>query len=182
VRLIQALPFVPADQVINYYEEVIISYYDSCLELENFHNNEDEIGSFMTYVERTWIGAPYGRNNRRRQPLFQIASWNHYDSVLAGRSITNNECEGFNSSWTGSLPPRPSLYNVLDHFIQRDSWAEKTLQEESVAVGGNSLDKSTSRALHRQQRRLDLQAICKDFAAMPPTYYMERLVGCLREF
>jgi hypothetical protein len=54
--------------------------------------------------------------------------------------------ESFNSDWTSSLSRRSTPYTILEHIIQRDSWAEKVLREEAVAVGGNGLEAAKSRS------------------------------------
>ncbi len=38
--------------------------------------------------------------------------------VMLGAALTNNSAEGFNSSWTQSLPAHASLFTVLETFIE----------------------------------------------------------------
>jgi hypothetical protein len=38
--------------------------------------------------------------------------------VMLGAALTNNSSEGFNSSWTQSLPAHASLFTVLETFIE----------------------------------------------------------------
>jgi hypothetical protein len=35
-----------------------------------------------------------------------------------GAALTNNTAEGFNSSWTQSLPTHASLYTVFETFLE----------------------------------------------------------------
>jgi hypothetical protein len=42
--------------------------------------------------------------------------WNHYSDVMEGKGTTNNISESYNSSWTGSLSRRPTLYTILEHL------------------------------------------------------------------
>jgi hypothetical protein len=100
---------------------------------------------------------------------------------MEGKGTTNNISESYNSSWTNSLSRRPTLYTILEHFALKDSWAEKTLQEDSVAVGGNALEHSKNCSLQRVQRTLDLQAVCQDMENVTPAEYRKRLIGVLRE-
>jgi hypothetical protein len=58
---------------------------------------------------------------------------------------------------------RPSLYLVLEGFLNRESWAEQSLREASLATGGSSVDNNTSRSMTAHQRRQDLKALCEDF-------------------
>ncbi len=39
------------------------------------------------------IGSRIGRMTRS-EPLFHLASWNHYFDVISGGAMTNNSCEG----------------------------------------------------------------------------------------
>lgn len=88
------LAFVPANQVVQFYEEVVLSYVE-----ENkddpaaFCQRDEDVSEFLAYFERTWIGRIYGKTTRR-PPVFGIHTWNHYNSCLNGSSMTNNTCEG----------------------------------------------------------------------------------------
>jgi hypothetical protein len=169
VRQVQALPFVPVDSVVKYYEETVLAYMETLRKDENFSEFLERFNGFVTYLERTWIGASY------------IKDWNHYSDVMEGNGTTNNISESYNSSWTSSLSRRPTLYTILEHFALKDSWAEKILQEDCVAVGGNALENSKTRSLQRVQRALDLQAVCQDVENVTPAEYMKRLIGVLRD-
>ncbi len=78
-----------------------------------------------------------GRQRTRRHPLFLILLWNKTEALLAGHQLTNNAYEGAYHALNASVGPNPSLYVVLEHFVIEDSWAEKSLREDSLAVGRN---------------------------------------------
>jgi hypothetical protein len=105
----------------------------------------------------------------------------HFKTSTVTKRRHNKTSTWSNSFWTGSLSRRSTLYTILEHIIQKDSWAEQVLREEAVGVGGNALEAAKSRSKQREQRHLDLQAICVDVDNTTPTQYMERLVGVLRE-
>jgi hypothetical protein len=108
--------------------------------------------------------------------MYPHASWNKHEEMVRGIALTNNSCEGFNSSWALSLPSHPSLFTILEHFVERDSWAEQILREDSVMAGGMR-QHNRGRKEAQQARKEDLQAICQNFANMTPTSYMNALVG-----
>jgi MULE transposase domain len=182
IRIVQSLPFVPAEKVVQYFEDVALDYMKGMLEDDDFQEFKEVLTVYVTYLERTWIGVRFGRSNRRRPPLFPIPDWNHYDDALEGCCLTNNSSESFNSTWTSSLGRRPTLYTILEHFAQKDSWAEQILREDAVGVGGNALEASKNRSLQRVQRQLDLQAICRDVDNTSPDQYINRLIGVLRDY
>ncbi len=55
-----------------------------------------QLQSMVAYLERTWIGSVREVNNItvHTSPLFPISLWNHHDSILEGKEITNNHVEG----------------------------------------------------------------------------------------
>jgi hypothetical protein len=76
---------------------------------------------------------------------------------------------------------RPSLYVVLEGFLNKESWAEQILREDVVAVGGNSTELNSSRHKANAQRRTDLKALCENFHAMMPATYMDSLVSLFND-
>jgi hypothetical protein len=71
---------------------------------------------------------------------------------------------------------RPPLYLVLEGFLNRESWAEHSIREHALAVGGSSVDQNYSRSKPGHQRRLDLKALCEDFYKMLPVNCMDSIV------
>lgn len=175
VHLLYSLAMVPANRVAEYYDTVVQDYVESKAEDEGFVYHQEEISSFLTYYERTWLGIIAGRNKTRRPPLNAIPWWNKYDAVVGGHQLTNNTCEGANSAWAASIGPQPSLYVVLDKFIHSESLAKKTLREESLAVGKDN-QANHSRTLAAEQKRQDRKALCQDFENVEPSMYMDSLV------
>ncbi len=76
---------------------------------------------------------------------------------------------------------RPSLYVVLEGFLNRESWAEQSLREASLATGGSCVDSITSRSLAALHRRQDLKALCEDFYNMQHSTYMDSIVKFFNE-
>ncbi len=87
-----------------------------------------------------------------------------------------NCMKGFNSGWTGTMNKRPSLYVILEGFLNKESWSQQIMREDSLAVGGNSTTLNSSRHKAVAQKRLDLKALCEDFHNMLPATYLDSLV------
>jgi hypothetical protein len=177
VKMVYGLAYVPPIRVGEFFITVIQDYVNENKDDQDFQEFEEEIEDFLSYYERTWIGALSGnRAGGRKAPRYAIETWNKYEDILEERPITNNSCEGFNSSWTGSMNKRDSLFVVLEGFLNKESWSQQILREDSMAVGGNKMEGNTSRALASVQRRLDLQALVQDFDTMMPRTYLDSIV------
>jgi hypothetical protein len=87
----------------------------------------------------------------------------------------HKELEGFNSSWCAGLPAHPSLFTVLQHFGERDSWPEHAGKEAYLATGG-SYTRPKRDAL-RDKRKMDLHSLCENFENMTPVGYLNPVVG-----
>ncbi len=173
VKMLYGLAFVPPIRAGEFFITVIQDYVNENKDDEGFQEFED----FLAYYERTWIGAHSGnRAGGRKAPQYALKAWNKYDDILEERPITNNSCEGFNSSWTGTMNKRASLFVVLEGFLNKESRSQQILREDSMAVGGNKIEGNTSRALASVQRRLDLQALVKDFDTMMPITYLNSIM------
>jgi hypothetical protein len=73
-------------------------------------------------------------------PWYAIETWNKNEDILEERSITNNTCDGFNSSWVGTMNKRASLFVVLEGFLNKESWSQEILREYSMVVGSNKME------------------------------------------
>jgi hypothetical protein len=51
------------------------------------------------------------------------------------------------------MKKRPSLYGVLEGFLNRECWAEQSLRDASLASGGSSVDNNTNRSMAAHQRK-----------------------------
>jgi hypothetical protein len=148
-----------------------------------------QLQSMVAYLERTWIGSVREVNNRtvHTPPLFSISHWNHHDSILEGKEITNNHvegilllltlmlckfceaktyfysCVGFNSGWTKTLPAKTTFLILLEGFVNKESLAQLALREDALAVGGNAVEANRGRKKQDIERRQDLQALVKSW-------------------
>lgn len=85
IRLLCALAFIPAEKVVEVFEDLT--------ENQVFM---DEAQQIVNYFEDVYIGRP-DRRNKRKQPLFQIEMWNCFSSVTMDLPKTNNKMEGWHN-------------------------------------------------------------------------------------
>ncbi len=95
--------------------------------------------------------------------------------MLGEESLTNNSVEGFNSSWSAGLPAHPSLFTVLQHFSERDSWSEHAVKEAYLATGGSTT--RHKRDALKDKQKMDLRSLCENFENMTPVGYLNAVVG-----
>lgn len=105
---IYALAYVPSQEVARIWEEVIQPMAANTADEWTGENGEgygEEVQDYLDYVDRTWIGKKL--QHGCRAPLFPLAAWNKYTSILAQDFVvTNNGNEAFNSTWNPSVPKR----------------------------------------------------------------------------
>lgn len=116
IRYLSALAFVPINNVIQYFEKIISSYY--------FVENENILSKLVDYFEDTWIGRP-NRRKCRRLAKFSIEMWNCYDSVLQNLPRTNNSVEGWHHAFNTALGANHVTIWKFISFLKR----EQVLQE-----------------------------------------------------
>ena len=83
IRKLTALAFLPPNDVIEAYEDLI--------------DDDDFSNDLITYFDVTYIGVAKGRADRRRRqnPIFPISVWNVRQRVLEDLPRTNNPLESF---------------------------------------------------------------------------------------
>ena len=160
VKMIFSLVYIRPADVITAWEDVVLAFFDEHENDEGFDECAEPLTDFIAYIERTWLGKKVGRSGHRQVPLFPIESWNKHNAVLNGEPLTNNYAESFNHGFASSVETSPNLLNIITAFQRKDSWAEKTLQEESLAVGVQ-MDQRKRRVSDREARRLDLQLVAE---------------------
>ena len=69
-----------------------------------------------------------------------------------------------------------STYVVLEQFITEDTWAEKILREDSLAVGKNT-QLNHSRTLAQEYQRQDTKSIIENFHNLEPKAFMDMMVN-----
>ena len=95
IHLIYSLPYVPTDQVVAVYEEVIMETLGM---LKNSNHpdivsNVTNIDRWVAYFEGTWIGNRE-ENGSRISGLFPLQKWTQYEAAVEMWPRTNNSSEG----------------------------------------------------------------------------------------
>jgi hypothetical protein len=115
VRMLLELSFVPPNEVIIYFEELVESTF--------LNDNSQVLQPLLDYFEDTLIGRPTGtRNRRRRSPMYKIDLWNCYDAVKDGLAKTNNSCEGWHNAFNNHLcVNHPTIWKFIDVLKKEQS-------------------------------------------------------------
>jgi len=116
IRHLCALAYVPINQSVQYFNDLIESNY--------FVENEDVLSTTINYFEDTWIGRP-NRRNGRRSPIFSTNMWNCYESVIQDLPRTNNSVEGWHHAFNAALGANHVSIWKFIRFIKK----EQVLQE-----------------------------------------------------
>jgi hypothetical protein len=113
VRMLPALAFVPENDVVEAFEEVVESPY--------YLQEQHILQPLVDYFEDVWIGRPQ-RGNRRRPPTYKHSLWNCYDSTLDGLPKTNNAVEGWHLSFSNLLcAHHPTIWKFINGLKQEQS-------------------------------------------------------------
>ena len=123
VKLVHALAYVPPDRVLLAYNTIIMVKLEAIKKCDYWRLHGENILKFMLYVRRTWVGREH--SSSYRSGLYAIKCWNKHEDVLAGRKLTNNTVECYNSTWTDTLERRPALYSVIEGFIRKVNFVMK---------------------------------------------------------
>ena len=112
VRCFPALAFLPQNDVVSGFEELI---------------DDDEIPEeIVSYFATNYIGGERGRGSRRRRldPLFPIPLWNVYERTVCEMPRTNNNLEGFHSSLRISVTnSHPNIWKLIDALKNEEGLA-----------------------------------------------------------
>ena len=74
-----------------------------------------ELQPMLNWLEDNYLGRPFGRNRRRRAPMFPPQLWNVYDRVLNDQDRTNNHAEAAHRRLQVELDmDHPSIWRFID--------------------------------------------------------------------
>lgn len=173
VRYLWSLSLVPPEQVVPVWEDFIGQHFQVLENNVDVAAEEKATTDFLTYFEKTWVGA-MKPTHERRSPLFKHTMWNQYQSlVLEDYDTSSNAAEGYNNAFNLSLPKNSSIWMVIKQLINEESVARLSLRD---ALLGADPKKNKSRTLRAIQRRTDLQSIVQKFGQVPLKEYMKNLI------
>ena len=159
-RMLCALAFLPPDDVIQEFEQLV-----DCI--RDVYN--DIMDGLLDYFEDTFIGR-YRRNAPRRPPMFQLNLWNMFHRTDDELPRTNNSVEGWHRSFQAQVS---SCHPVFWKFIQ-------ILQNEESLIRVDIIQRLVGHPAQPQKRRdLDcnrrILAIVDDYANRNTIQYLRSI-------
>ena len=175
LRFMWALSLVPKDDVVGIWENCIGPEYVAFLRDDVIFNKYQKgIDQFLDYVERNWIGELNKRTRIRKSPRFPLTMWNKYDQVLNDDPTTSNAAEGYNHALGISVPRNASIWTVIETLRTEESSFLRKLHES--VLGAANPDAGKSRTYRRQQRRVDIKNIVKNYGKLSKKQYIYDLI------
>jgi hypothetical protein len=121
-RMLPALAFVPANQVVDSFETLQ-------------EQAPDELTPVMDYFEDNYIGR-LRRQGRRAAPTFAIAVWNVHNQVEENLPRTNNSVEGYHRKMqTAVSAHHPNIWRFLN-ILKREQSVNNTYLDQ--LLGGHA--------------------------------------------
>ena len=120
IRLLAVLAFVPPDDVVSAFEELMDSQF--------FQDNASDLLNLTNYFEDNWIGRP-ARRGGRSNPTYQVEIWNCYTETLHDMPKTNNAVEGWHRGFHQLLGAyHPTIWKFIDGLKKEQSLNELKLE------------------------------------------------------
>ncbi|KAL8578262.1 hypothetical protein ACOMHN_005653 [Nucella lapillus] len=124
VTTIQALAFVPPDDVIEAFQQLMDSL-DA--------DTDETLSDFLAYFESTWLGIV--QRGRRRLPKFDVAMWNIYNRVGDNLPRTNNSVEGWHRAFDQRMSvTHPTLGRLVSKLRKEQASTELMLEQRAMGV------------------------------------------------
>lgn len=143
LRMLAALAFVPPNDVIGCFEEVVLN-------IRNTHG--DDLNEVIAYIENNYIGM--ARDGDRRAPTFSIELWNMFHRTFDELPRTNNSIEGWHRSFQATVGiNHPTLWRFLDVLRQEEALNRMTILQ---MLGGHPAPAVRRRYADANQRILRL--------------------------
>jgi hypothetical protein len=140
IRKIPALAFVPIQDIVTAFEELI--------EMDFFVKNSNTLEKLIEYFEDNYIGRIQLRN-RRKAPKYAHNIWNCYDSVTNGLAKTNNSVEGWYRRFHSLVAAdHPSIWKFISGLKK-----EQNLNEVQINKYVSGEDPQESRLMYRERAK-----------------------------
>lgn len=137
MKCLPALAFVPEDDVITVFEELVLTL-----------PQEPEVEEVVAYFESNYIrGMQIG--GRRRDPRFPIKLWNHFEDAEECAPKTTNCCEGFHNALKSVyMCAHPTMWKFLKG-IARDIAVQRLVHQNALV---HRCDAPTNKYIKLAQR------------------------------
>ena len=170
-----ALSFVPVEDVVQFYEEQIVSAIEEKIENNDiWRDGSEELEDFIRYMDRTWIGKiglpRNGREASRRPPLFHHDMWNVYKGILENDPVmTNNGMESWNRTWNQEMGVKPNMWKVIKGFVKTESETKRILVTNAA---GRDLNSNTGRKSLVKNQYERISNIVRQYVTLPSVEYI----------
>lgn len=122
INMLYALAFVPANEVITAFDELIRFDY--------YRENKEKLCKLIEYFERTWIGVAKRGTRGRSAAIINLEMWNHYSSELDDLLRTSSHVEEWHKRLTAKAEVKNStLCKFLDAIISEQAKVELDYQQ-----------------------------------------------------
>lgn len=157
LRQLAALAFVPEENVVATFEELLDS--------EFYTQNENLLLPLINYFEDVWIGR-LDRRDRRRQPMFSRSLWNCFEFIHDDLPRTNNSVEGWHNSFSSVLnAAHPSLWKFINGLKKEESL--NRLKIEQYIAGNEQPRKKIYKDTAQR-----IKTICEQYGNRPNLEYL----------
>ena len=165
VRYIWALSLVPPAEIIPIWEGFMEDKYNEMKTA--FEDDADAVEEWLSYVERTYIGALNWRTGNRKTPMFAHSIWNKYSVVMEDDDLTSNSAEGFNAALAMSLPRNCSIWTLIKQLQYEENTNIRKLMDVALGAQNNGMtNQNSSRNIASDQRREDLKSLVGNFGKL----------------
>jgi hypothetical protein len=172
---IYSLSYVPEDQVVSTYNDVILPIVQYGLdEYQDWIEYSDELEQFGIYYSNTWITWRNGR-----APLFSPSLWNHYTSVKEDEPQTNNMLESHNRTWNSLVGYKPNVWVIQELFIKQDAEARRNYLSNAVGQDMHTNTGRKQRSLHSCGR---VKFVVDAFESMSRSDYISTLAHNIQKY
>ena len=170
-----SLCYVPADEVVSTYNDVILPLVEHGLDnYQDWIDYAAELEEFGKYFSNTWICRRNGRS-----PLFMPKLWNHFESVKEGGPQTNNMLESHNRTWNSLVGHSPNVWHIQELFIKQDAEARRAYLSNAV---GQDMTTNTGRKQRSLDARERVKFVVDAFDSMPRADYISTLAHDRQKF
>lgn len=175
VRYLWALSLVPESAIISTWEGFISVKYEEMR--DNLGDAGENVDEFLSYFEKTWIGALNWRTGARRAPMFPHSMWNKFQTVMSDDIMTSNAAEGYNRALSLSFPKNASIWTVIQQLRSEENNNFRKMKDVALGLQNNcSVAPGNSRNIQKLQKRSDLKKIVSNFENVELHHYMDLLI------
>lgn len=161
VRMLNALAFVPVNDVITKFEEL--------QETEYYKDHEEELSPLINYFEDVWIGR-IDRRGQRKQPTFAHEMWNHFDSVNDEMAKTNNSVEGWHTSFSSLIGGHHvTIFKFIEGLKKDEILTRQRIKELDCGNQAN-----TSKKCYRDTSKR-IKRIVSEYSTRPLENYLRAI-------